>query len=69
MLAIERKGGHKARAAKWLGINRATLFAWLKRDCKFRLLVLDNHDYEKTNIGVPAGDPVDCLRIAPVVSR
>lgn len=51
MLAIERKGGHKARAAKWLGISRPALFAALKKakERKSGLLVLNKSDYEKTD--------------------
>lgn len=50
-LAIERKGGHKTRAARWLGISKPALFAALKKakERKSGLHVLNKSDYEKTD--------------------
>lgn len=71
LYALERKGGHKSEAAKWLGVSRETMYAARKHlnlKKATNVIPLTDKKYEESNLA-SAGNSVECLPIVKTVSR
>lgn len=71
LYALERNGGHKAKAAAWLGVARDTLYVAnkiLKRKIANNVIPLTNENHEQNNLA-PAPDSAERVPSAKIVSR
>lgn len=68
LYALERKGGSKTEAAKWLGITRQGMWLALKTsDLKANVIPLIDNTHEKDNLA-SANNPVERVSVFKAVS-